>query len=165
VVTVTAFTGPALSPPGPDLVLDVMVYGTPATQGSKVTGMAGNGRRFVREANPDLKRWRSQVAQAAGDAYAGELLDEAVGLDLVFVRPRPSGHFTTTGGLSAAGRRSPYPTGAPDVLKLARAVEDALSGVVWTNDARIVDERIRKAWGERACVRIRVFRLSPPDTS
>ena len=146
-----------------DQVLDVVVYGTPATQGSKVTGMAANGRRFVREANPDLKRWRSQVVQAAGEAYVGELLDEALGLDLVFMRPRPSGHFLTGGGLSASGRRSPYPTAAPDVLKLARAVEDALTGVVFTNDARIVDERIRKAWGERACVRIRVFRL-PPHT-
>lgn len=146
-------------PPSPRLVLDVVVHGTPATQGSKLPGVAANGRRFVREANPDLGRWRSQVAQAAGDAYAGELLDEAVGLDLVFHRPRPAGHYKASGGLSAAGRRTPYPIGAPDVLKLARAAEDALTGVVWMNDARVVDERIRKCWGERFCVRIRVWRL------
>jgi Holliday junction resolvase RusA-like endonuclease len=49
---------------------------------------------------------------------------------------------------------------APDTLKLARAVEDALSGIVWVNDSRIVDERIRKRWGDRSAVRIKVFKLS-----
>jgi crossover junction endodeoxyribonuclease RusA len=150
---------PASQPTVDQLLLDVTVYGTAAAQGSKTRGVAANGRPFFREANPDLKRWRSQVAQAAGEAYVGGILDEPVGLDLVFWRPRPVGHFNTTGGLAAAGRRSPYPTGAPDLDKLARAICDALTGVVFTNDARIVDERIRKAWGERACVRIRVFRL------
>jgi len=39
------------------------------------------------------------------------------------------------------------------VLKLARAVEDALTGVIWADDAQIVDEVIRKRYG-RPCLQI-----------
>ena len=37
---------------------------------------------------------------------------------------------------------------APDVLKLARAVEDALSGVCYSDDALIVEEALRKVWAD-----------------
>jgi hypothetical protein len=33
-------------------------------------------------------------------------------------------------------------------LKLARAAEDALTGVLWLDDSQIVDERISKAYGD-----------------
>lgn len=32
----------------------------------------------------------------------------------------------------------------PDVLKLARGVEDALTGIVWRDDAQIVNESLSK---------------------
>lgn len=42
----------------------------------------------------------------------------------------------------------------PDALKLARAVEDALTGIAWVDDAQIVDERLTKEWGRKDELRI-----------
>lgn len=36
----------------------------------------------------------------------------------------------------------------PDLLKLARAVEDALSGVLWKDDSQVVVEVLRKRYDE-----------------
>ena len=38
----------------------------------------------------------------------------------------------------------------PDVLKLARGVEDALTGIVWRDDAQIVNESLNKVVGAAA---------------
>jgi Holliday junction resolvase RusA-like endonuclease len=39
-----------------------------------------------------------------------------------------------------------YPISKPDVLKLARAAEDALTGIIWSDDALIVQEHLYKAY-------------------
>jgi Holliday junction resolvase RusA-like endonuclease len=157
---VTTLVSPAVGH-HPELVFDLIVFGTAATQGSKVAGVAASGARFVREDNPDLKRWRTQVAEAVGKQHAGQLiLGGPVGLDLIFYRPRGKTHYTSKGALTAAAKRTPYPTMAPDCGKLARAVEDAMAKVVYLNDAQIVDVRVRKAWGMSACVRIRLYKLA-----
>jgi Holliday junction resolvase RusA-like endonuclease len=49
----------------------------------------------------------------------------------------------------------------PDVLKLARAVEDALTGILYRDDAQIVTEVLRKRYGDPPRVEIR---LSPVAT-
>lgn len=136
--------------------LTVTVYGTARPAGSKRAFIRGK-RAIVTDANPNAKPWKQQVAQIAGEAMGDRpLLEGALRVSFIFVVPRPKGHFTTTGSLSAAGRRKPYPTVKPDVLKLARAVEDALSGVVYRDDAQIVDERLVKHYGEPERVEISV---------
>lgn len=45
------------------------------------------------------------------------------------------------------------------MLKLARAAEDALTGILWRDDAQICDEVIRKRYGEPARVEIEVRTL------
>ena len=45
------------------------------------------------------------------------------------------------------------------MLKLARAVEDALTGIVWRDDAQIVDEQLSKVYGEPARVEVDVAEL------
>jgi Holliday junction resolvase RusA-like endonuclease len=49
-----------------------------------------------------------------------------------------------------------YPTTRPDALKLARAAEDALTGIIWTDDAVTVDLTIKKRYGELPGVNITV---------
>jgi Holliday junction resolvase RusA-like endonuclease len=39
-----------------------------------------------------------------------------------------------------------WPAKPPDVLKLARAVEDALTGALWTDDALVVSEYLLKRY-------------------
>lgn len=42
-----------------------------------------------------------------------------------------------------------YPIIAPDTTKLVRAAEDALTGIVWTDDAIVVDQHASKGYARR----------------
>ena len=135
----------------------ITVYGSAQTAGSKVSGVTKSGRRFVRDDNPSSREWKQLVSQAAGEAMNGDgLLEGPLGLDVVFVRPRPAGHFGKRGLLPSAPLHC---TVRPDATKLLRAVEDALSGVIYRDDAAIVDQRVRKLYGEPARAEILVWRI------
>lgn len=147
-------------------MIRITVYGHAQPAGSKrgFPRKRSNGSTFVSivDANPNAKDWKNAVASAAREAYSGDLLNGPLAVSMVFYRPRPKGHFTSSGGLSKSGRTTPYPTPKPDVLKLARAVEDALTGVVYRDDAQIVDEHIAKSWGEPARCEIEIVELFTP---
>jgi Holliday junction resolvase RusA-like endonuclease len=130
------------------------VFGQPAPAGSKTIGRGRAGNTFIRDSSKKSYPWKKDVAQAAGIAMQGDgLLEGPLSLELVFHVPRPKGHFGVRGLRPSAPA---YPTVKPDVLKLARAVEDAMSGVVFRDDAQIVTEFLRKTYGEPARCEVRV---------
>ncbi len=159
----------------------VTVYGKPVPQGSKqaqvIYDMVGkpvmkDGRviTVVRNVNSDLRNWRNQVAAAVLDEYQQHtsdtdsdeppLMQGPVGLRIVFLRPRPKGHYGTgrnAGKLKASAPE--WPTARPDTLKLARAVEDALTGVIWQDDSQVVAHDLAKRWGERFSTIITISEL------
>jgi Holliday junction resolvase RusA-like endonuclease len=131
------------------------VHGTPAPAGSK-RGFynAKAGRVIVTDANAKSRPWKAQVSDAAAEAMGGaELLQGPLSLELVFHVPRPKGHFGARGLRPSA---PDFPAVKPDVLKLARAVEDALSSIVYRDDAQIVTEFLLKRYGEPARVEVLV---------
>ena len=148
--------------------IEFQVCGRPMTQGStRVIPLKAKGGGYqvrpdgrpklipVHDKGKELKAWRQQVALTAREVYNGPLLLDAVALTLVFERPRPKGHYGTgrnAGKLKASA--TDHPIQKPDVLKLARAVEDALSGVVWKDDSQVVEETLLKCWGD--CYRVSV---------
>lgn len=75
------------------------------------------------------------------------LLEGPLRLSATFYLPRPKGHFGKRGIRPSAPK---YPTTKPDCLKLGRAVEDGMIGVVYRDDAQIVQERLHKVYGEPA---------------
>ena len=142
-----------------------VVFGSPKPAGSKRGfRIPGTEKISITDANPKSRSWKNRVAQVAGNRM---LLDGRDGLfrgplSVVFrfFVARPKGHFNKS-GLSAAGRRMPWPAKRPDVLKLARGVEDALSKVVYGDDSQIVAERLIKEWGEPERVEIMVQEMKP----
>lgn len=121
-------------------VLRVVVIGMPGPQGSKSAFRnPATGRIQQKESSAKVKPWRQDVAAAAVDVLpAGwQLLDGALHVDMTFTLPKPSG---------APKTRTTYPRTRPDVSKLARSTEDALSKVVWTDDARIVELCLAKRY-------------------
>lgn len=130
--------------------------------GTPVTRPNGTPIINVTDDNPKSRDWKQQVAHAAREAYQGELLTGPLRVSLRFYRPRPKGHYGAK-GLNGKGRASIAPTQKPDVLKLARGVEDACTGVVWRDDAQIVAELITKDWGEPARVEVIVEQLAEQD--
>ena len=139
-------------------LLTFTAFGAPAPSGSKTRGTSPSGVTYLRPASKRQKPWQADVAQAAGIAMMGRpLLEGPLRLDVIFFRPRPKDHYKASGGLSAKGERSRYPTSAPDTTKLVRAVEDAIQGIVVRNDASFVKLRATKAWGEPARAMVEVL--------
>jgi Holliday junction resolvase RusA-like endonuclease len=124
-------------------VILIVVRGTPAPQGSKsFKGMSKAGRAILTESSKKVRPWRQDVKAAA--EYAMEWcgrspIDAPVIVSMVFTLPKPQ---------SAPKRRRTYPMRTPDLSKLARSTEDALTDAgVWADDARVVEySRLAKVY-------------------
>lgn len=108
--------------------------------------------------NKRSKGWKSDVRTSAEINYLGPALTCALRVEMIFYSLRPKGHFGTGRNEGIVKDSAPaYPAKKPDVLKLARAIEDALTGVVWRDDSLIVDEYIGKRFADREYVTVRVW--------
>lgn len=113
----------------------IAVFGQPAPQGSK--RHVGNG--VMIESSKAVKPWREAVKTAARDAVGlswddrsdpWRPLDEPLLVSIVFTMPKPA---------SAPKRRRTWPMRTPDLSKLIRSTEDALTDAgIWRDDARVV---------------------------
>lgn len=116
----------------------------------------------VLDDNENAEGWKKLVAVTAKGAMLRArrpLIEGPVYVEMTFTRVRPKSHLRKGGELSLEGTRHDYPATKPDVLKLARAVEDACTGEVWRDDAQIVKEVLRKVWGEVEGVSVTVIEL------
>ena len=126
--------------------VEIRVIGLPAPQGSKrLIGHTKMGRGILVESSAKVKPWREAVKYAALDALTmGAPLVGPVDVQMVFTLPKPK---------SAPRRRQIWPDKRPDLSKLVRSTEDALSDAgVWEDDARVV-----------RCVAAKVFPGEHPD--
>lgn len=124
-----------MSAPTRECVLQLFVPGQAAPQGSK----RHVGRGILIESSKAVAPWRTTVAWHASQAYPGPVLDGALGVCIDFVMKRPAG---------APKRSTPMAVKRPDLDKLARAVLDALSGIVWRDDSLIVGLHVTKRLAE-----------------
>lgn len=137
----------------------IVVYGVAQPAGSKRAFVRG-GRAHVVDDNPKSRPWKQTLAVMAGQAMEGRpLLQGPLEVDFTFVVARPKGHLGARGNLNTRGRATPYPITRPDVLKLTRGAEDALTGVVWHDDAQIVAEHLFKTYGDPPRVEIYIRQL------
>jgi Holliday junction resolvase RusA-like endonuclease len=138
----------------------ITVVGKAQPAGSKRAVPAGGkpgARPFVVDANPKAKAWKDQVGLQAAMQYVGPLLEGALAVEMIFYEPRPKAHFGTGRNSGIVKDSAPaYPAKKPDLLKLARAVEDGLTGVVWRDDSQTVDLGLGKRYGNTACVQIKI---------
>lgn len=91
---------------------------------------------MVESSSARVKAWRSAVAAIARDAAPPALLAGALVVDFVLTMPRPQ-RFPVGDLRRVHGR----PAVTPDLSKLARSTEDALTGIVWADDALAVAYR------------------------
>lgn len=145
--------------------LTFFVPGTPVMQGSKRYLGNRGGKGIMLEDNKDKNdAWRSDVraeAAKAIDELPAGYLDDMYGLPLVmtvsFYYLRPKLHFRTGRYKDQLKPDAPmYKTTAPDVDKLLRSVGDSLSGLVYKDDALIVDYRGVKYYGALPGARITI---------
>lgn len=125
------------------------VPGEPKTAGSKRAFMPrGWSRPIIVDDCKKGKDWRGDVKRFAAEAFDGEaLLDGPLNVSLTFTMRRPKHHYRSNGQLKE--NAPALHTSKPDVLKMARAVEDALTGVIWKDDSQIAVECLTKRYGEK----------------
>ncbi len=114
--------------------MTITVYGQPAPQGSKrFVGHAKSGRGILIESSKAVKPWREAVKCAARDVVMfgpGQAMKGPVIVEMIFTLPKPK---------SAPKSRRTWPDRKPDLSKLVRSTEDALTDAgVWEDDARII---------------------------
>lgn len=119
----------------------IEVRGTPAPQGSKrFIRHAASGRGIVIESSQKVKPWREAVVSAAVEARDGALpLDGPLVVSMVFTLVRPRSHYRTGKNSHLLRDSAPaFPCSTPDLSKLARSTEDALTTArVWNDDAQV----------------------------
>lgn len=105
------------------------VAGIPAPQGSK--RHVGGGRMI--ESSKKVKPWRKAVYETARACLPTDFepLDGPLVADFVFTMPKGT----------TLPRWRDWHDKVPDLSKLARSTEDALTGVVWADDARVTAYR------------------------
>lgn len=127
------------------------VHGKPVTQGDlKPFQNKKTGKIHTTHANSSkLKPWRVNVGWAAREAWRSEAVSGPVRVSVVFRLQRPKSHFGTGKNIAAVKPSAPVEhTQVPDVDKLARAILDALTGVIFEDDKQVCGLHLTKRWVE-----------------
>ena len=133
--------------------LDFSVTGIPVPQGSMVARLIKGRPVVVHRDTTSLKAWRRRIGVAASGHMEFRRVwakQSPVEVSLLFELPRP------------ASVARPRPTVPPDLDKLTRAALDALTGVVFHDDAQVVDLHVHKFYSPTPGVRVVVRDARPP---
>lgn len=123
------------------------------------------GVSITDDGGAELKAWEELVrvsAISARNRAAARVVESpgSVEVRLVFLVPRPAGHYTSRGQLSAEGERKPMPSSKPDWDKLSRSTVDGLTGAIVADDAQVTEALVTKVWAPRAGVLVRARAIS-----
>jgi len=134
------------------MILNIFIPGIPRPAGSKraipiYRGKKGQARTFtghsvvVDTSGQKGKDWRADVRAMVQKERAGAPLETgSLTVFMTFYLPRPKSHFGTGKNATVLKEKAPdfyehlY---TPDALKLGRAVEDSLTGVLWKDDCQV----------------------------
>lgn len=124
------------------------VEGDPQPGGSK-TGFYSKklNRVLMMDACKKNPQWKKLVAQTVKAQYKGKPLTGSLSVCMSFFVRRPKSHFGT--GRNAAILKKDAPnrhTQKPDLTKFVRSTEDALTGILWVDDAQINMQINTKEW-------------------
>lgn len=122
-------------------MITITVYGQPAPQGSKKFMGIKGGKGIMVESSKAVKPWREAVLNAALDRRlemdSGPLRGP-LSVEMIFTLRKPA---------SAPKKRKSYPDKKPDLSKLVRSTEDALTNsCIWEDDARVISCLARKVF-------------------
>lgn len=120
-----------------DTAIQFQVRGLPIAQGSSRAWVA-NGKPIITTTAKGLSSWRRLVADVAQHHAPEAPWEGPVGVNLHFGLPKPK---------SAPKTRRVWPAKRPDLDKLTRAVLDALTYVIFTDDSQVVEIYATKDYG------------------
>ena len=127
------------------------VRGAPIPQGSVEAhvGRRKDGSRYASvhyRVGTKLHAWRRTISVAARAEWGGEMTYHPVRLELTFYMKRPLSHYQGLEmTLRPAYQKVAHDT-VPDLDKLVRAVMDALTECVYSDDSQVIDVTASKRY-------------------
>ena len=109
------------------------------------------GHAYTPEQTTNAEAW---VRACAIDAGVRAPMEGALRLRMEVRKAIPPSWSRKEKAAALAGTRRP--TGKPDVDNLAKLVGDALNGIVWRDDAQIVDLHVSKIYADAASTTLTV---------
>lgn len=135
------------------------VDGKPVPEGDLKRGRHG---KLYWSNDAVLRGWKDAVGYAARAAMAGrDPFSGPIYVRAIFSMPRPRSHYRT--GRFSEQLRADAPRWMdtrPDLDKLDRAILDAMTDIVYTDDSRVALKRTVKVWAAHGRAAIEVFELS-----
>lgn len=133
-------------------MVSLTVYGHPVPKARARTVRTKNGKTV--SFTPDnTASWEDSIRAQALSSRPAQLLDGPLVMEATFFLLRPK----------SRPKKELYPDRKPDLDNLLKSVKDALEGVIYTNDSRIVDEVTRKRYDDPPRVEV-VIREIGGDT-
>ena len=138
-------------------VVKFTVEGVPVGKGRPKFARRGN---FVQAYTPTkTKAYEQQVADAARVAMGSKLRTmEPVQVNLDMYLPIPASWSKLKRQLAQKG--VVYPTVKPDIDNVAKAVFDAMNGIVFQDDKQIVNQLVTKHYSDNPRVEARIYEVS-----
>jgi len=108
---------------------------------------------------PKSKNYKKYVKECAEKYRPKELLDVALELSIDVYRTPPKNISKAKKNRIEIEEETLRPITKPDVDNYAKGIKDALTGVIWTDDSKVVDLRVSKFYSmnPRAEVKIKIL--------
>ena len=119
-----------------------LVYATPAPQGSMKAHVV-RGKAYLSCDNRKTMPFRHAVTQVARRTLADMNLNEPVAGKHIPVRLTAEFHLKRP---PSVPKKRLQPSVKPDLDKCLRSLNDALTGVLWADDAQVTEIRARKVY-------------------
>lgn len=115
------------------------------------------GKRIGMYDPPKVSKFKRELRQLAKNRFGDDSFDGELSVEIKFYRPiqKSLSKKERTRRLSGAHR----PTVKPDLDNYIKSTLDALNGILWTDDARIVDLHAHKYYSDDPHIEITVTEL------
>ena len=136
------------------------VPGSPKPGGSKTGFYKEKLNRVLMVDASKNTDWKNAVRFSCQQAYSGPLLEGSLSLRITFMMSRPKSHYKKNRELKKDAPH--YHISRPDLTKLVRSTEDALTGVLWRDDAQIASQYVVKIYAEKPGAGIEIEKINVP---
>lgn len=159
------------SPLKPSLVLaKTFIPGLPRPQGSMKAFKHKTTDKVImtHSKGKELMQWRKLIALEVKSGADPSLLLLSSGgyvVAMTFLFPRPQYHLASDGSVKERFTFALHRT-KPDIDKLQRAVFDALTGIVWTDDSNVIGcTELMKSYGASPGLIITIGHITEPQNA
>lgn len=133
-------------------MIKIMVPGEPVAQGRP------RFNSYTKRAHDPAKsrKYKELVGYYAMRHKPNELFDCALAVEIDIFRSPPQSISKVKKNSLSLKNETLTPVTKPDVDNYAKGIKDALNGVIWTDDSKVVDLRVRKFYSLNPRAEIRV---------